>query len=168
MNTNIPMSDEIFKKCTFFWGEELLKWRKCLQCDEIWSNISNRIMRGRVGPYGGQEQLLLKSDENILNVMKYIWLNINNRIIRGRVGTITPINKMVKWKGGMCRSNGRSTSALVLRASPSWTVTSWLYFSYSYLSYPVLPVFLQVTNFVQEPMRVQKPSCRMVWRRRYQ
>ena len=57
----IPMSDEIYKKCTFFGGEELLKWRKCLQCDEIWSNISNRIMRGRVGPYGGQEQLLLKS-----------------------------------------------------------------------------------------------------------
>ena len=106
MNTNIPMSDEIFKKCTFFWGEELLKWRKCLQCDEIWSNISNRIMRGRVGPYGGQEQLLLKSVKNILNVMKYIWLNINNRIIRGRVGTITPINKMVKWKGGMCRCRG--------------------------------------------------------------
>ena len=61
MNTNIPMSDEIYQKCTFFGGEELLKWRKCLQCDEIWSNISNRIMRGRVGPYGGQEQLLLKS-----------------------------------------------------------------------------------------------------------
>ena len=61
MNTNIPMSDEIFKKCTFFWGEELLKWRKCLQCDEMWSNINNQIMRGRVGPYGGQEQLLLKS-----------------------------------------------------------------------------------------------------------
>ena len=35
---------------------------------------------------------------------RYIWLNINNRIIRGRVGTITPINKTVKWKGGMCRS----------------------------------------------------------------
>ena len=25
------------------------KWRKCLECDEIWLNINNRIMRGRLG-----------------------------------------------------------------------------------------------------------------------
>ena len=52
---------KFLKNVPFLGGEELLKWRKCLQCDEIWSDISNRIMRGRVGPYGGQEQLLLKS-----------------------------------------------------------------------------------------------------------